>query len=89
MANIRLQYVKSYINRHSKVDHYFRRRGQKLTKLPGLPGSPEFMLAYNEAMSVPVVQAKAEPGASRTKVHAQPASPSLTDTESDRGQTGN
>jgi hypothetical protein len=66
MANIRLQYVKSYINRHSKVDHYFRRRGQKLTKLRGLPGSPEFMLAYNEAMSVPVVQAKVD------RVRAEP-----------------
>ena len=67
MAKIRLQFVKSYINRHGKVDTYFRRRGQKLVRLPGLPGSPEFMTAYNEALGSPVAQAKIEPGASRTK----------------------
>ena len=38
MAKINLQYVKSYINRHGKVDTYFRRRGQPLVRLPGLPG---------------------------------------------------
>src|SRR5262249_248536 len=67
MAKIKLQYVKSYINRHGKVDHYFRRRGQKLARLPGLPGSDEFMLAYNAALGVPAAQAKIEPGAARTK----------------------
>src|SRR5262249_44223471 len=58
---------KSYINRHGKVDTYFRRRGQPLVRLPGLPGSPEFMAAYNEVLGSPVIQVKAEPGASRTK----------------------
>ena len=67
MAKIKLRYVKSYINRHRKVDHYFRRRGQKLVRLPGLPGSDEFMLAYNTALGAPVAQAKIEPGATRTK----------------------
>src|SRR5215467_13588819 len=67
MAKIKLRYVKSYINRHGKVDHYLRRRGQKLVRLPGLPGSEEFMLAYNEALGASVAQAKIEPGATRTK----------------------
>src|SRR5215831_11566332 len=67
MAKINLQYVKSYINRHGKVDHYFRRRGQKLVRLPGLPGSPEFMTAYHEALALPSVQPKIEPGRIRTK----------------------
>jgi len=67
MAKINLQYVKSYINRHGKVDTYFRRRGQPLVRLPGLPGSPEFMAAYNEVLGSPVAQAKIEPGATRTK----------------------
>jgi len=67
MAKIELRYVKSYINRHGKVDHYLRRRGQKLVRLPGLPGSDEFMLAYNTALGAPVAQAKIEPGATRTK----------------------
>jgi integrase len=67
MAKIKLQYVKSYINRHGKVDHYFRRRRQPLVRLPGLPGSPEFMAAYNEALGSPVAQVSVEPGAARTK----------------------
>jgi integrase len=67
MAKIKLQYVKSYINRHGKVDTYFRRAGQKLARLPGVPGSDEFMLAYNTALGTPVTQVKTEPGAARTK----------------------
>ena len=67
MAKIRLQFVKSYINRHGKVDTYFRRAGQPLVRLPGLPGSPEFMAAYNEALAIPTVPTKVEPGATRTK----------------------
>src|SRR6516164_7879425 len=67
MAKIELQYVKSYINRHGKVDHYFRRRGQKLVRLPGLPGSDEFMLAYTEALGSAVAQVSVEPGAARTR----------------------
>src|SRR6516225_11708608 len=67
MAKIKLQYVKSYINRHGKVDTYFRRRGQPLVRLPGLPGCPEFMAAYNEALGSPVAQVSVEPGAARTK----------------------
>src|SRR5262249_60400339 len=67
MARIRLQYVKSYINRHGRVDTYFRRRGQPLVRLPGLPGSSEFIAAYNEALGSPVAQVSVEPGAARTK----------------------
>ena len=67
MAKIKLQYVKSYINRHGKVDTYFRRRGQPLVRLTGLLGSPEFMTAYNEALGSPVAQVSVEPGAARTK----------------------
>src|SRR6516225_5629702 len=67
MARIKLQYVKSYINRHGKVDTYFRRRGQPLVRLTGLLGSPEFMTAYNEALGSPVAQVSVEPGAARTK----------------------
>src|SRR5262245_14254129 len=67
MAKIKLQYVKSYINRHGKVDHYFRRAGQKLVRLPGLPDSDEFMLAYNTALGTLVTQVKTEPGSVRTR----------------------
>ena|SRR5262245_33852429 len=67
MAKINLQYVKSYINRHGRVVHYLRRRGQKLIRLPGLPGSDEFMLAYKEALGSPVAPVEIEPGATRTR----------------------
>src|SRR6516165_10509812 len=67
MAKIKLQYVKSYINRHGKVDTYFRRRGHPLVRLPGLPGSPEFMAAYNDALGSPVARVSVEPGAARTR----------------------
>lgn len=40
MATIRLEYVKSYRNRHGKLRHYFRRKGQRLLRLPGIPGTP-------------------------------------------------
>src|SRR5215470_4234677 len=51
MARIRLLYVKSYLDRHGKVRHYFRRRGYPTVALPGVPGSPEFMEAYRLASS--------------------------------------
>src|SRR5215468_8450952 len=51
MARIRLLYVKSYLDRHGKVRHYFRRRGYPKVALPGVPGSPEFMEAYGLANS--------------------------------------
>jgi len=51
MTRIRLQYVHAFRDRHGKVRHYFRRPGFKQIPLPGLPGSPEFMEAYQAALS--------------------------------------
>jgi integrase len=67
VANIRLEYVKSYIDRHGKVRRYLRRTGHKSVPLPGLPGSEEFMLAYSAALSLLTPTARIEPGAPRTK----------------------
>src|SRR5262245_34153825 len=53
MARIKLKYVNSFVNRKRKngrVRHYFRRRGCKAIPLPGLPGSDEFMSAYQAAL---------------------------------------
>lgn len=50
MANIRLRYVKAYVDRHGKARHYLRKPGCKSVPLPGLPGSDEFMTAYGEAL---------------------------------------
>ncbi len=38
-------------NRHGKPRYYFRRKGYHRTRLPGEPGSPEFIAAYHEAMT--------------------------------------
>lgn len=48
MATVTLAYVHSYRDRHGKQRHYYRRRGKRLA-LPGLPGEPEFMRAYEDA----------------------------------------
>ena len=64
MTKIRLPYVNEYKDVRGKVRRYFRRRGFKHIALPGIPGSEEFMQAYQAAVE------RAEPfevGAGRTK----------------------
>jgi integrase len=51
MATLRLKYVNSYRDRHGRVRYYFRRPGSIGVKLPGLPGSAEFMAAYQDALA--------------------------------------
>lgn len=66
MTKIRLQFVHEFTDRHGKMRRYFRRPGFKRVPLPGLPGSAEFMAAYQAALdgaTAPPVQI----GASRTK----------------------
>jgi integrase len=46
-----LRFVKAYVDRHGKPRHYFRKPNCKPVALPGLPGSGEFMRAYEEALS--------------------------------------
>jgi integrase len=45
MTKIILKYINRYADRHGKLRYYFRRGSQK-GPLPGLPGSKEFMAAY-------------------------------------------
>ena len=66
MTRLRLQHVHVFCDRHGKVRHYFRRRGTKQIPLPGLPGSAEFMEAYQAALAG-VVAPQKQIGASRTK----------------------
>jgi integrase len=64
MARIKLPFVNSFVDRHGRARHYFRKPGTRNIPLPGLPGSPEFMRAYEAAMG------SAEPviiGASRAR----------------------
>jgi integrase len=51
MTRLRLKYVHEYLDRHRRLRRYFRKRGGKRVALPGLPGSAEFMEAYQAALS--------------------------------------
>jgi integrase len=51
MARIKLRYVNEYRDRHGKVRRYVRIPGSRGVKLPGLPGSIEFMAAYQAAIA--------------------------------------
>jgi integrase len=46
MTKLHLKYVQSY-----RGYHYFRRRGSPYVQLPGIPGSVEFMTAYQSALA--------------------------------------
>lgn len=47
MAAIRMLGITTDTDRHGNVRYYFRRRGlASKTRLPGIPGSPEFLAAY-------------------------------------------
>lgn len=48
MKPVTLPYVQSYTDHNGHPRHYYR-RGAFRRKLPGLPGSPEFMAAYAQA----------------------------------------
>ncbi len=64
MTKIRLKYINAYKDRHGKMRWYYRRRGKKVA-LPGLPGSTEFMAAYQSALSSS--STPSEIGAGRTR----------------------
>ncbi len=64
MATLRLRYVHSFRDRHGKLRHYFRRPGFRRVPLPGLPGSAEFMVAYQAALAG-LAAPRAQPGAAR------------------------
>jgi integrase len=50
---IDLPFVQAYTDRHGRRRYYFRRKGWPRARLPGIPGSEEFMTAYQEAMNRP------------------------------------
>jgi integrase len=62
MTRIKLAYIHRFTDRLGKVRHYFRRPGYKQVALPGLPGSEEFMRAYQAGLE----NSPIEIGASRT-----------------------
>jgi integrase len=50
VTRLTLKYIQAFRDRHGKVRHYFRKPGCKRVALPGLPGSSEFMDAYQAAL---------------------------------------
>jgi hypothetical protein len=50
---IMLQYVHSYRDQHGLLKHYLLRPRRPKVRLPGQPGSAEFMAAYNAAIAEP------------------------------------
>jgi len=50
MSRVKLQYVNEFVDRHGHARFYFRRGGKRVP-LPGLPGSTEFMDAYEAALN--------------------------------------
>src|SRR5262245_59876996 len=52
MTRIKLPYVNEYQDRHGRIRRYFRRPGSRSVPLPGLPGSIEFMAAYQAALAI-------------------------------------
>lgn len=57
MAKIKLRYINEYLDGTGKVRRYFRKDGVRV-KLPGLPGSAEFMAAYQALLAQQPVPAK-------------------------------
>lgn len=65
MTSLKLKYVHRFRDRHGHVRHYFRRPGHTSVKLPGLPGSAEFMVAYQSCLKTapsPIGAGRMAPG---------------------------
>lgn len=64
MTKLLLRYIHAFRDRHGRMRYYFRRPGFKRTPLPGLPGSEEFMHAYQRALD-PATAPRVEAGAGK------------------------
>ncbi|MGA8614131.1 MAG: tyrosine-type recombinase/integrase [Xanthobacteraceae bacterium] len=79
-----IAYIKTYRDRHGTLRRYFRRPGFKAVPLPGMPGSAEFMAAYQAAiegtvLSIPIGAAHTVAGSVNALVAAYlDCSPSST-----------
>jgi integrase len=72
MTKLHLNYVQSFGGYH-----YFRRRGAPRIRLPGIPGSAEFMAAYQDALAepdMPIGISRSKPGTVAAAVAAYLAS---------------
>src|SRR5262249_14260057 len=68
MARIRLKYIQEFRDRDGGVHRYLRKPGCKRVRLPGLPGSTEFMTAYEASLAaIPGSTRPLTIGAQRTR----------------------
>jgi integrase len=56
MTALRLRYVQAWVDGEGRVHHYFRRAGFPRVRLPGLPGSAQFLAAYQAALDTPAFE---------------------------------
>jgi integrase len=79
MTRMRLRYVQAWVDAEGRVHRYFRRRGYPRVRLPGLPGSAEFMAAYQAALEGPGLEIgvakRSKPGSVSTAIAAYYGSP--------------
>jgi enterobacteria phage integrase len=59
---VTIKHVHRFKDRHGKVRHYLRLPGAKAVALPGMPGEPAFMAAYQRA-----IDAYVQPGTGKSK----------------------
>jgi integrase len=62
------KFVQGFVDRHGRPRFYFRRAGFKVVPLHGLPWSPEFMAAYEAALTgqpAPIGASRVKPGTIR------------------------
>jgi integrase len=74
------KFVHGFTDRHGRPRFYFRKAGFKKVPLPGLPWSPQFMQAYEQALAAQPVQigsAHVKPGTLRALAVSYFASPAF------------
>src|SRR5262249_18003798 len=82
MSNLRLRYVQAWGDDDGRPQQYFRRAGFPGVRLPGLPGSAEFMDAYRAALGSqpePIGAARSKPGSVAAAIASYLASPAFKD----------
>jgi len=57
VTSIKLKHLERFVDRHGKVRFYFRRGKGPRTPIHGVPGSHEFMTAYQAALAKPLPKA--------------------------------
>jgi integrase len=73
MTRIRLKYIQRWVDREGRSHHYFRRPGYPRVRLPGMPGSSEFMECYQQALKLapqPIGTKRSKPGSIAAAVAA-------------------